>query len=63
MPRNAEDALVNELIEIRRKVDEAIQRIVDARVNGRRDDAAMRELAVLQNLEVSLTKPKFANAA
>lgn len=63
MPRNVEDTMVSELNEIRRKLDEAIQRIVDARVKGQRDDAAIRELATLQNREVALSKPVFADAA
>jgi hypothetical protein len=63
MPRDFEDAEIEKLNEIRRKLEEAIQRIVDARMNGTRDDAAIRELAALQNREVELSKPEFAEAA
>lgn len=63
MPRELEDAMVNELSDIRRKLDEAIQRIVNARVKGTHDKEAMHELAMLQNREVALTKPVFADAA
>jgi hypothetical protein len=63
MPREIEDEMVNQLSALRRELDEAIQRIVDARLAGKRDDEAIRELAALQNREVELSKPEFAEAA
>lgn len=48
--------------DIRRRAVQAIQRIVDARLRGERDDIAITELAALSRQEVELTKPFFEAA-
>ncbi len=63
MPVEMENALVAELAALRKQVEDAIQLIVDARVNGKRDDEAMRRLSTLAKREVELTRPVFADAA
>jgi FixJ family two-component response regulator len=63
MPIEAENALVEELAALRKQVEDAIQRIVDARVKGARDDEAIRQLSALAKREVELTRPVFADAA
>lgn len=63
MPTEAENALVAELEAIRKQVEAAIQRIVDARLSGTRDDEAIRALSALAKREVELTRPEFAEAA
>ena len=62
MTREREDQLLAMRSGIRRRARAAIQRIVDARLRGERDDAAILELAELSKQEVELTKPQFEAA-
>lgn len=62
MTREREDELLALRREMRLRARAAIQRIVDARLGGQRDDAAIHELAQLSKEEVELTKPIFEAA-
>lgn len=60
MTREREDQLLAERSELRRRSRAAIQRIVEARLRGERDEQAIDELAALSRQEVELTRPAFA---
>ncbi len=62
MTPDREEEIVAVRRDIRRRAIQAIQRIVDARLRGERDDVAISELAALSRQEVELTKPFFEAA-
>jgi len=59
MTREEEDALLAEMHRIQRRSSVLIQRIVDARMNGSRDDDAVAEMGWLSKRRVALTRPVF----
>jgi hypothetical protein len=63
MTLEKEDRLVGEIRQIERDKRAAIQKIVDARVAGRRDDAAIRELSRLSERKLELTRPALSGKA
>lgn len=63
MTREKEDELLARRRALRLKANAMIQRIVEARIKGHRDDAAIRELAVLSREEVEMTSPDLTLAA
>jgi len=59
MTREEEDALLAEMHRMRQRSTVLIQRIVDARMNGSRDDDAIAEMGWLSKRRVALTRPVF----
>lgn len=57
MTREKEDELLGKLRDMRRESGKLIQKIVDARKSGDRDDAAIAELAQLSKAQAALTRP------
>lgn len=62
MSRDQENALLAQQSELRKRSREVVQRIVEARLAGSRDDAAISELRELSKQEVELVAPAFAAA-
>ena len=62
MTRERENELLAQRSDLRRRSRALIQRIVDARLRGERDEAAISELAALSKHEVELTRPRFEAA-
>ena len=60
MTREKENELLAQRREMRRRANDLIQRIVEARLRGERDTDAIAALAVLSKREVELTKPDFS---
>ena len=63
MSRQEEDALLARRRELRMEAKRMIQRIVEARLRGTRDDEAIDRLGVLTREEVEMTAPDFTLAA
>jgi hypothetical protein len=63
MTREREDELRDELRALRIETNKMIQRIVDARIAGLRDDEAITAMRALSHRRVELTRPNFELAA
>lgn len=63
MTREKEDELLARRRVLRLKANEMIQRIVEARIRGERDDEAISALAELSKEEVEMTDPDLTMAA
>lgn len=63
MTLDRENWLVGEIRQIERQKRAMIQKIVDARVAGHRDDAAIRELSRLSERKLELTRPALSGKA
>lgn len=63
MTRERENELLAHRKELRRRANELIQRIVDARLRDERDEDAIRELAQISRREIELTRPDFSGLA
>lgn len=63
MTRESENELLAQRSELRRSARKLVQRIVEARIRGERDEAAIEALRKLSEREVNLTQPNFVNAA
>lgn len=63
MTREKEDELLAQRRELRNESKRMIQRIVQARLGGTRDDEAIDRLASLSCEEVEMTTPDFTLAA
>jgi hypothetical protein len=61
--REREDALLAQLNDLQLQAGSLIQRIVDARTQGARDDAAIADLAKISQRRRQLTRPMFDQAA
>lgn len=60
MTRERENELLAHRKELRRRANDLIQRIVDARLRNERDEEAIRELALISQTEIELTRPDFS---
>ncbi len=60
MTRERENELMAEMQRLRCESQQVIQRIVDARLRGERDEKAIKALSEISRKEVELTKPDFA---
>lgn len=63
MTREKENELLERRRQLRIKAQEMIQRIVEARIRGGRDEDAIQTLAKLSREEVDMTSPDFTLAA
>lgn len=63
MTRERENQLIAQRSGLHKRMRNLIQRIVEARLRGDRDEQAIAELAELSKQEVDLTRPKFEVAA
>ena len=63
MTLEKEDRLVGEIRQIEREKRAMIQKIVDARIAGGRDEEAIRELSRLSERKLRLTRPVLSGKA
>jgi hypothetical protein len=63
MTLELEDQLVAEIREIELQKRAMIQKIVEARGKGKRDDAAIHELSLLSTRKLILTRPNLSGNA
>ena len=63
MTREREDQLLAEMRQLRQETSKLVQRIVEARMRGERDDDAIDRLATISDRKVELTRPDFEVAA
>ncbi len=63
MTREREDQLLAEMRQLRQETSRLVQRIVEARMRGERDDDAIDRLATISDRKVELTRPDFEVAA
>jgi hypothetical protein len=61
--REREDALLAQLNQLQLQAEAIIQRIVDARQRGSRDDQAIADLAQISHQRREITRPVFDQAA